>query len=144
MLAYPAERGRFAKRQFRCCQIKKDTDSSHKPDPPVEYQQDNDKSYRVEKSTQYRHQDTSRRVLYITQSCCDNGGNIPDTILVEVAHRDVAQPISDVDTLFRHHAIAGFRLLHRGKIGRDDTPNEGNGHNSQRNADKLSVPVVRY
>ena len=29
-------------------------------------------------------------------------------------------------------------------LGRDDTPNEGNGHNSQRKPDKHSVPVVRY
>ena len=60
------------------------------------------------------------------------------------AHRLDMEAKEQDHTLFRHHAIAGFRLLHRGKIGRDDTPNEGNGHNSQRNADKLSIPVVRY
>ena len=49
-----------------------------------------------------------------------------------------------MDTLFRYHTVAGFRLLHRGEIGRDDPSNQGNSHDAQRNPDKPSVPVIGY
>ena len=53
VLAYPAERGRFAKRQFRRRKVNQDTGSGHKTDPPVKYQQDDDESNRVEKTAQH-------------------------------------------------------------------------------------------
>ena len=53
MLAYPAERCRFAKRQFRRRKVNQDTGSCHKTDPPVKYQQDYDEGNRVEKTAQH-------------------------------------------------------------------------------------------
>ena len=53
VLAYPAERGRFAKRQFRRRKVNQDTGSGHKTDPPVKYQQDDDEGNRVEKTAQH-------------------------------------------------------------------------------------------
>ena len=53
VLAYPAECGRFAKRQFRRRKVNQDTGSGHKTDPPVKYQQDNDEGNRVEKTAQH-------------------------------------------------------------------------------------------
>lgn len=49
----PAERGRFAKRQFRRRKVNQDTSNGHKTDPPVKYQQDDDKGNRVEKTAQH-------------------------------------------------------------------------------------------
>ena len=53
MLAYPAERGRFAKRQFRRRKVNQDTGSGHKTDLPVKYLQDDDEGNRVEKTAQH-------------------------------------------------------------------------------------------
>ena len=53
VLTHPAERGRFAKSQFRRRKVNQDTGSGHKTDPPVKYQQDNDEGNRVEKTAQH-------------------------------------------------------------------------------------------
>ena len=103
--------------QFRNQQIGKNPPDSQQAEPPVYKQDCKTHGQSVEEPADDTDQAAGGVILHISQCGGDYGGNVAQGVVIEVAHGDIAQPVSDMNPLFRHHEIACLCLRIGGPVG---------------------------
>ena len=103
--------------QFRNQQIGKNPPDSQQAEPPVYKQDCQTHGQSVEEPADDADQAAGGVILHISQCGGDYGGNVAQGVVIEVAHGDVAQPVSDMDPFFCHHEVARLCLRIGGPVG---------------------------